>query len=266
MSLKQSLIDVFKRDDDARLLENAQGDIFIETKETIPGHSATESPASPGTVESAANAPLPDIRVLNIAYMFMGNALVTFIWTIGSLFPYIWGDSVPRVVGIVLVSVAATMFCVSYMLMIVTRKIFAEVALGALCVWALFGALTLGASAALAHNVAPVQLSLLFLLQSLCVIAYTKLSPRNIQAAHAAGYMAVVTLIAWSIFIFSFVQEHGWPGGLAILALSIMSIGHSAYEIRVIEGRYSVHWADIQLSVIQFYGDPLLELLKLCQK
>ena len=101
-------------------------------------------------------------------------------------------------------------------------------------------------------------------------MAYTKLSPRMIETVPAMAFMFVVTLIIWATFIFAFVEEANWMGGLVILGVSFLAILYHGWQIRMSEGRYSLSWDDVRVSIIQFYGDPILyaytEIIKMMDK
>ena len=268
-SLLQS---IFKKDDDARALQDRAGNIYIETDQPISTSIMDDAANSVDALvkdtvfndhilEDAIVEPIPDIRVKTIMYMFMANAAVMMLWFLIGGTLYYWNMVWSNTASAIVMGIASAGFVFLYVLMLCLREIHSTVALCSLCGWVLCGAVMMGGIASLTHKVAPIQLIMLILLQSFCMLAYTKLSPRFVSAIHSMAYMFVVTLLVWAIFVFAFVWERDWVGGIIILIISFLVIGYHGWQIRIVEGRYNLSWEDIQLSIIQFYGDIILQVL-----
>lgn len=255
-----------KKDEDIRVLEDEKGNVFLETSAPIlPGATLVEENPQPtfaerikeavaddSVVEQTITEPLADIRVQSILFIFAGNSAVQFIWLILSGLLYYLNAYEP---SLIIICITAPLFCVSYAIMLWLRS----VSMIPFIVWVLNAGVMMGSISVLVNNVAPMQLTLLFLVQSFTMLAYAKLSPRMIETLHAMAFMFVVTLVTWAVFIFAFVEQHDWVGGIVILFISFAAIGYSAWQIRLTEGRYNVSWKDIKLSIVQFYGDPLIQ-------
>lgn len=208
------------------------------------------------------SAPVADIHVRTIGHLFAGTSGVGLIWSLTSLGFYTWMNSIHPLVSIVTLSISATLFIVLYILMIAARRTNAEIAMGALMGWAVSGALVMGSCVALMRSVAPVQLALLFFNQSLALVAYTKLSPREIDSTHALLIVQGTGLFVWCCCVYSFIMDEQWRAGMILFILSVSSGFYCWHQVRVAANRYNLTWTDAQLSVIQFYSDPI----KLCRK
>jgi FtsH-binding integral membrane protein len=276
-SLLQS---IFKKDDDARALQDNAGNIYIETDQPLVTAASMVDDASKSMdtfvketvlndhiLEDAIVEPIADIRVKTVMYMFMANAAVMLLWFLVGGTLYYWNMVWSNTASAIVMGIAAAFFVFCYILMLYIRTTHTTLALVSLCGWAVSGSVMIGGVASLSHKVAPIQLVLLILMQCFAMMAYTKLSPRFISTLHSMAYMFVVTLVVWALFIFAFVQERDWVGGILILVVAFGIIGYHGWQIRIVEGRYSLSWPDIQLSIIQFYGDIILEpATKFCAK
>lgn len=263
-SLLQS---IFKKDDDARALQDVDGSIYVETNQPLITPASVMDDASTFVKETVLNdhvledaivEPMPDIRIKTLMYMFMANAAVMMLWFLLGGTLYYWNSVWSNKASAILLGVAVACFVFTYILMLCVRLTNPTVALVCLSGWAVSGSLLVGAASALAHKVAPIQLALLILMQCFVMLAYTKLSPRFVSTVSSMMYMLVVTLLVWALFVFAFVEERDWVGGIVIFALSMGTLLYHGWQIRIVEGRYSLSWSDIQLSIIQFYGDLLL--------
>lgn len=209
--------------------------------------------------EDMSLEPQADIRVQNIVLMFAANAIIHFTWflIIGILY-YLNDNTWAREVGVILISSSVPLFVFWYFLMIYVRTDYPIIATISICMWIICGGLMLGSISVLTHKIFPIQLVLLLLFQSLSVMGYAKFSPRMVETLKAMAFMFIITLMVWASFIFSFVEENDWVGGIIILAVSIVAILYHGWQIRMSEGRYNLSWNDIRLSIIQFYGDPYI--------
>jgi hypothetical protein len=207
-------------------------------------------------------APVADIHIRTIGHLFAGTSAVSLTWSLTSIGFYTWMNAIHPLVSIVTLSISATLFIVLYILMIAARRTNPDIAMGAFMGWALSGALVMGSCTALARSIAPVQLSLLLLNQSLSLVAYTKLSPREINSTHALLIVLGTGLFVWCCCVYSFIVDEQWRAGMVIFILGAISGVHCWYQLRAAANRYNLTWTDAQLSVIQFYGDPI----KLCRK
>jgi len=262
---------IFKKDDDARALQDSDGSIYLETNQPVVTVASVADDASRSIdtfvkdtmlndrlLDDAIVEPMPDIRVKTLMYMFMANATVMLMWFLVGSTLFYWSNVWSAKAMFILIGVSVAAFVFAYVLMLCVRLTHPRVALACLCGWAVSAALLVGAAAALVHKVAPIQFTLLVLVQCFVMMAYTKLSPRYVSSAAAALYMFLFTLCVWALFVFAFVEERDWAGGITILALSILTLLYHTWQIRIVEGRYSLSASDIQLSVIQFYGDLFL--------
>lgn len=270
----KSLANAQKKDDDLKLLETDSGEMYVETNQSLYGTtqmSPCSTPSSFGLMKSASDFvtddsmmdnvvgdPLPDIRVQSITFMFLSNFAVLMSWIIVSALFYSLMNSIPVVIPIVLVSIFSVLFSVWYIVMLVTRKEYPVAARVALGMFVFSGAVMFWSITALAHNFAAILFLILPAFQSMSVVAYAKISPRFISTVKAMAIMLLTSILTWLVFIFTFVTQQDWIGGSVVGILSLFIILYHGYQIRIIEGRYNVSWNDIQLSVIQFYGDPCL--------
>lgn len=196
---------------------------------------------------------LADVRTQSIQHVFAANSALLQLWLLVEGAILYWAHTWPPLVGIVMISISAPHFLLFYGLMWYTRKTHTKVALVCFVAWAISGACVVASTVLLTRHVIAIQMTLLFLLQSFSVMAYAKLSPRNIDTFYAVALMFVVTLMGWAISIYTFVIDNDWTGGIVVLGISFVAIAFHGWKIHTIDGYYSVSWEDIQLSIIEFY-------------
>jgi hypothetical protein len=128
-------------------------------------------------------------------------------------------------------------------------------------------AVVLGCTAVMTHHTAILLWTLVSLLQSLSMVVYAKLSPRNIVTVWALLIMFIVTILVWGISIVGFVNDGEWVVGLIVFGGSVLTMLYHAWQISIIEGRYSLSANDIQMSLVNMYCDPVkMACSKLCSK
>ncbi len=251
-----------KKDDSAQLIMSG-GSVFLQTSSPMPRSNDMEltvsmpNPSDEGLLESAAVAARPDIRIQSIYTMFVAHTIAIVTCLVLALPLYYMHP--PHLVAGVLLSVCCALQAICFIAMLFARKRHVNVAFGFYIAWVIIGAPIVSCIAVLLGNAAPFQFLAIVFMQSLAVVIYTKMSPRMISTIHALIYMLVASVVVWGISIASFVIEHDWLAGTVVLILSVAAAAYHAFQIRVSEAHgYNMSWDDTVLSIIQFYGDPVL--------
>jgi hypothetical protein len=258
------LYDVSKKDDDARLVRDREGVIYLETTENLGPAAVTVSstpppPSAASTlIEDSASQPAVDVRVQVVQNMFLAHMLL-MLATLLLGTPFYFMQAPRMALVIVLVCVMCAGFPLSYALMLWWRKSNVQGAAIAYLAWCMNFIVAVGCVAHLAGNVAVFQWVAVVWAQSIAVIVYAKLTPRgNMYTSHAMLYMAFASLIVWGISIALFYVDHDWLSAGLVLGFAALCIVYHGHEMRACEARYNASWEDAALSVVQFYGDPVL--------
>lgn len=254
-----------KKDDSARLIMSGD-ELFIETTGGLPNSLGDEmitvtipNPTDEGLLEAAAVATRPDIRIQTIYNMFVAHSIATLTCLVLALPLYYFQPA--KMPTIILLSTCCGLQTVFYFAMIYASKRHTNAAFGFYVAWTLASTIVVSAVAILLANVAPFQLLAMIWAQTVVIVVYTKLSPRMIKTEYALIFMVAITFVVWAISIAAFVIEHDWLSGSVILILGLATSVYHAFQIRISEAHgYNVSWEDTVLSIVQFYGDPVLLL------
>lgn len=264
-----------KKDDNARLLQDTNGELYLETlmsqeeleaeqqlsvTERIRNHMLNEDAVGESVVGVVS-----DVRVQSIFYMFLANAgmhLVIFLLAMQCMWIF-WDTNHTSLIILICIWSVALLFV--YVALCLARP--------AWYTWVLLGIFSLAMSVVLAcaavmtHHTAILLWTLVSLLQSLSMVVYAKVSPRNIVTAWAVFIMFIVTILVWGISIVGFVTDGEWVIGLIVFGASVFTLLYHAWQISIIEARYSLSASDIQMSLVNMYCDPVKSVCcKLCSK
>jgi hypothetical protein len=250
-----------KKDDDARLVLSGD-ELFLETTQPLPGFAQEPAPTMPNPANDnllmdAATAPLADIRIQALYIVFLVHSIACLACLLFALPIYYLATD--RAVAIVFLCAGCVGQSVAYFVMIFLRRRHVRIAISVYAVWVVCWVFIVGPIAVLTGNVAPFQLVAMIWAESMVVIVYTKVSPRMISARFAFVYMLIAAVVIWGIFIWAFVIDHDWDAGLIILSFGMVCAIYHANQISVSEEHnYGMSWNDTVLSIIQFYGEPVL--------
>jgi hypothetical protein len=257
-SVAQLLRDTRKKDEDARLIQQGD-DLYLET--TILESSAEYAPMPQqqqenvaSMMEHAATSPVPDMRVQSIYYMFLLHHLVLLCVLVFALPIYYIGLS--RQATIIVLSTSLVLFSILYVNMIFWRKFYqARVSMACLAGWTLCFAASIGSIATMLNNTAPFQLVISVWAQTVAVIVYCRLSPRILVPFPTAMlFMMGTMLLVWASGLALFVVEHDWRSAVVVLCISLACCVYHTFQLkRMEEYAYNSSWADVMLSIVQFY-------------
>jgi len=257
-----------KRDDELKFVvihdeSNGTSETFIETNQhKLMNAAPVPNPSEP---EEENVLLLPDVRVRVISNMFLIHGLIVLACFLLGLPFYFLQPT--RQTSVIILIISSILFAVTYVSTIVFVQTRAEprTIMASGIIWSMAAVGMVGSSAALMQNLAAFQLMLVIWVQAVTVYIYCKLSPRNINTKYAVAYMALSTILVWAVSIVAFAVDRDWIAAVTILVLACVCIAYNGLQIRMTEGRYSISWDDSILSIVQFYGDPVLLLVKACR-
>ena len=203
---------------------------------------------------------LPDLRIQIIFYMHAVNMLFTMVCMTFGAIPYYhyFGFTVTRNVFIVSVIIWTVLYVC---LCIATHEEHVPTALTLFILWTTATASVTGFLSALSYNISPVQFMALSWAQSISLIIYTRLSPRNISLNVATGAMVVATLIVWCASIYGFIVEKDWLAACIILGLSLLLVAYNRWRLHKTEGRYDASFTQGVLASLHLYCGDVVELV-----
>ena len=258
-AVAQLLRDARKKDEDARLIQ--QGDnLYLETTIGVAAEEEESSQAAyaplpgPSMMEQAATSPIPDMRIQSIFYMFLLHHLILLCVFVFALPIYYVGLS--RQATIIVLSASLVLFAILYVNMILWRTYHqARISIGCLAGWTLCFAASMGSIATMLNNTAPFELVIIVWAQTVAVIVYCRLSPRILVPFPTAFlFMIGTTLLVWSASLALFVVEHDWSSAIVVLVIALACCAYHTFQLRKMEEyAYNSSWADVMLSIVQFY-------------
>ena len=256
-NLAQLLRDARKKDEDARLLKQGD-DLYLESSAIPPSLVASSSTPigveeETSLLETTALAPMPDMHVTTLYNLFLMHHVILL--TIAALsFPIYYFSPVLHIVVIALLPIASV-FCVAcYLVMQLIVKRNLQAAIAFMAGWIVCLIVIVGTISNLLQNTAPIQLVVMLFAETVAMIAYCKLSPRQIKTFSAACYMAGAALLVWAASIASFIVERDWPSALVILFLAALFTAHHTFAIhRHASYSYNSSWQDALTGIVQFY-------------
>jgi hypothetical protein len=279
-SLRGLLDEVRASDDDAQLVIAPDGRTFIQTsmpmRESVtpgalptvikvPGGGESPPPAPPpplplgsDMLEAAIDAPSTEVRSKVILNVFLADSFVSFVWFVSCSVFYYW--CMPVVANIVVACCAAGS---SLALLCILACVWdsGNVAAVLWVAWVLLVALCIGCLTSLAHNVAPIALTVVSWAQSVAVIVYVMLdAPRAPRPTVAAFVMALAGTLGWGACIAVFYEMRDWLGGVFVFLAAVLTC--TAYKTteleRIDERNFSVSWSDTVAAVTMFFVDPIV--------
>ena len=67
-------------------------------------------------------------------------------------------------------------------------------------------------------------------------------------------FMMGTTLLVWAAGLALFVVEHDWRSAVVILCISLACCVYHTFQLKKMEEyAYNSSWADVMLSIVQFY-------------
>lgn len=263
---------ILAKDDDAEIFQSESGEIIIAgdieklqdtglisapTESSLPN---VEDLLDSELLEREMNAPAVDVVVQVVTNMFLIVAIFNMVCMLLGSVPY-WllkydesGVIVKWVFGITSVLLVG-----SYILMLVLREN-KKYSLYALVLWCFLFVIWIGTFAAMLKNITPFQTMGVFWAQSIGVFVYGRVSRRSISHWIALMIMLVATLIVWCINLYGFITLQDWATAGVILGIGFCSSVYNMYQITWAADRYCA--TDTILSVINFFGDPVLWMLR----
>jgi len=127
-----------------------------------------------------------------------------------------------------------------------------------LALWCAAWAVFIGFLAAFLDNTAPIQFMLISFGQSICIVIYTRISPRTLNMHAVAGLLALGGACMWIIGISGYVIEMDWPYAIAILVLCAALVVYNTRRVADIKLRYDASLAQGVLAVAHYFTrEPL---------
>lgn len=254
-NLAQLLRDARKKDEDARLLQQGN-EIYLESAALPPSSSmpiGVEEEEPPSLLETTAFSPMPDMHVTTLYHIFLMHHIILL--TIAALsFPIYYFSPTLHIVVLALLPIASV-FCVAcFITMQILVKTNLQASIAFMAGWLVCLIVIVGTVSNLLQNTAPIQLIIMLFAETVAMIAYCKLSPRQIKTFSAACYMAAAGLLVWAVSIASFIVEGDWPSALVILCLACIFTAHHVHAVhRHASHSYNSSWQDALTGIVQFY-------------
>lgn len=211
-------------------------------------------------MSSANEGPvMPDMRIQIIFYVHAVNMFFTMVCMTFGAIPYYhyFGFTVTRNVFIISLCVWTVLYVV---LCVATYAERVKTALVTFVLWTTSSAMVVGFLAALSYNISPVQFMALSWTQSVVLVVYSRLSPRNMSLNVATALMAMFTIVVWCLFIYAFVVERDWLAAGIILALALVLVGYNRWRLETTEGRYDASFSQGVLAALHLYVGYAVDL------
>lgn len=257
------LDELTKKDEDAELVEydNFTGSMIVSTRLNIGEEIDIEGEIDRALQEVSQGEPHIDVLVQLIRLIFLINAAVAFEITIVGFLPEeLMQYALTRKINAYILGNSAFLSCVLYFVMIVYRE--HQYAIFILVSW-LGSVFCLCVSlSALIEDIIIMQFTACVALQSVSVIAYSFYNRTEIDAWKSFYIMITVGISVWLLNIYSFVIDSSVVRWVFCVLLLFSIVGTSSYCALQIHriSRYSLSYKDRVLAVIQFYGDPAIEI------
>lgn len=259
--MQQEAVDLLrKKDSDARIFREGN-DLILET--TIPLLSEEEpTPILNGANLFVVQKEAPDIQVQVVHRIFLAHQFVTFGWFVLCLPLYFWDFGNVALVSLLVISTCVSV--IMYVSAFALRKTNANAAFSLYVCWALCLGTMLGCVTGMTDSWIPLQLELLLWAQCIAMIAYTKWSSRYINYSTCFVFMVVATLVVWCIFIAAFIEQHDWPAAGVLLIVALACCAYNTFAIWrcCTHHAYNVAWPDTVRSIVNFYCELILLILK----
>lgn len=264
--LKSTLLQVAKKDDDARVLQTEDGDQYLETRLLLDAEEdeALEAAAvfcflDPNLMHGAARSPPMDANRRPLCTLYLINAFAYLTVVLCALPLYYL--RLPQAFVIALLCVSCNVFVLCYGALVYFNKSSeqATAAIGCLSAWTLAWAGVMGCVSALTNLTAPIVL--VGMLWSQQMVGFLHVYMGGNLTSHAAPLlMCAATLVVWSLNIATYASRHDWIASVCILFVALLCVLYTGRHMRQIYRRYNTSFGDGVQSVLFFHGEPVIRL------
>jgi hypothetical protein len=235
------------------------------------GEEEDEEDFSNWGLDSQSQQPPADLRVQLVFYVFTANVAFCILSIVVASIPYFdmhvaWFHTRTGL------AVAAAVAAASYAALCGGTALwggapaYESVLSGLLATWCAAWAVFVGFLAAFLGNTAPIQFMLISFGQSICIVIYTRISPRVLNMHAAAGLLALGGACMWIIGISGYVLEMDWPYAIGILVMCALLVVHNIRQIANTKDRYDASFAQGVLAVAHYFTYESLALCGMAQK
>lgn len=263
--LKATLLQVIKKDDDARVYETPSGERYLETSVTL----ADEEPLpeqlpllllmDADLLHAAAREPPMDANRRPLCVLYLVNSFVYLVVVLGALPLYYL--RLPRALIIALMCVGCNVFALCYGALVYLHKDRDQITATVAClsVWTGAWAVVMGCASALASSTAPIVLVGLLWVQQMTGFVHVY-AQGNLNSYAAPLLMCAATLVVWSLNIATYASGHDWIASVGILMTALLCVLYAARHMRLIYRQYNTSFADSVQSVLFFHAEPAVRL------
>ncbi len=204
---------------------------------------------------------MPDISVQIMYYMFTANVIFTTFCMMFGAIPYYhyFGFLMTRNMFLTSLAIVIVSY-VTFTVLVVLKHI--DAALWCLFIWWTSMGFLTGFLSALTYSIAPIQFMAMWWAQSITIVAYTRISPREININKATIAMIITTGIVWSASIYGFIIEWNWLPAVIILVLAMAMTFYNRIHLTRTVGRYDMSWEQGVTAVCHYYCFDLANLMK----
>lgn len=250
--MEDTITDLQKKDDDLLVVAESEDGAIIETTlEILPDDVVVEEQST--LLEDERAGPIMDVSVKMVQILFLVNALMAFMAIMLGTVPYFMLRLTPAAIYVMGGLWAVCVLSYAFMLAIQSRVF--------VFMWFFLLCMALGATCAVVRDAAPLQIAAVVFLQSIGVVLYTAVSPRELSTRLAVALMLATGLACWLIGIYAFVTQQDWISAGIVIALSVLFAAYSGLQIHHVN-RHALTKERMLKAVINFYGDPVLFCIK----
>lgn len=249
---------VVHRDEDAAILRDQNGNLYIQTNQIPPDDEEEEITCLNGDLlyNAAIQRPALNANVRPLSALFLIELIVTLQMILFALPLYYWPLS--RTAHIITLVLGCNGCAGFYAAMIALRKHDLLYLCATLELFFLSLTAVVGSVAGLTQSTIPFILFGLLWIQYLVVFIYIQLSGGSISYIYALILMAAATLCAWSINIVTYGSAHEWIGGIVCLTMAMLMVIYNSWQIKRGDKRYNNGIGDTVQSIVNYYCDVII--------
>lgn len=246
--VSETIESIFKRDDDARLLQTPNGEIYVETTEHIDVEDISFPLTNANLMREASLAQPMDANIRPLSMLFLIQGCLNLIILLFALPLYYW--PLNQTLRIIILVLSANAFVAFYAAMLAWKDY-------AIPFIACFAFSASGIIGSIGSAIPLIFMGLVWM-QNISVFIYIQLAKRDTSHVYAIIIMIFVTISIWSVNIVTYDTGHEWIAGIVCLVLALCNALYAGWQLKIGDKRYNNGSADMIKSVVQYYGDPVL--------
>lgn len=193
-----------------------------------------------------------DLKITLLFYMHTTNLFYTMVAILMAAIPYYdyLGTEATRD-GLIASGICAIFLYTGLFTALSFAKKSLMILFGSL--WGAAFAIFLGFLSASVYNIAPLQCLLVWWAQSLAMIVYTRLSPRNVDRGTAVSAMLFASAVVWSASIYAFLIEKDWIVSGVMIVWAALLACYNVWQIANVKDNFGMSWEDVVHVCAQYY-------------